>query len=141
MERPAGYNYILALCVTGLVFSAIVCCSFIIIEGWPYLLLFLLNGGYFLLTIVRMGSGGSFRLALLMPLAALPLWGAVVYALSTVIDFVAHGMEGSHSDSPGEFAGYVFIASLLMLPFWLGFHIPYWIILRRPAIRQTLQNR
>jgi len=141
MERPAGYHYILALCVTGLVFSAIVCCSFIIIEGWSYLLLFLLDGGYFLLTIMRMGSGRSYRLALLMPITALPLWGAVIYLLSTIIDYFAHGLEGTHSDSSGELMHYLLIAGGLVLPFWLIFHVPYWLILRRPAVRQALQNR
>ncbi|MHB9109991.1 MAG: hypothetical protein ACYDCO_23305 [Armatimonadota bacterium] len=141
MGRPAGYHYIVALCVTGLVFSAIVCCAFIIIEGWPYLLLFLLDGLYFLLAIMLMGSGRGYRLALLMPLAAFPLWGALIYVLSIIIDFFAHGLEGTHSDSLGELMLYLLIAGVLVLPFWLIFHVPYWRILKRPAIKQALQNR
>jgi|GEM_PF-2282936 len=145
MQRPAGYWYIFVLCVIGLVISInIVSFDITFMFNIDHRLrmelpLFMLDGGYFLLTLLRMNKGKGYWLAFAAPFAALPIWGILVAVLAGIKDLLAHGLEGSHTTPPAEYAGYIISTSLVVLPFWLIFHIPYWLIMLRTDVRQALQ--
>lgn len=76
-------------------------------------------------------SPRSMAWSVVMPFAVLPLWITPGWIIAEIVDFAAHGFEGTHTDTPGELLFYAVVAGLILLPFWLVISILYWRALRR----------
>lgn len=77
----------------------------------------------------------AYRLAFLAPLMTIPLWTIPGSVMMPFIDLVAHGMEGTHTTTPGDFTSYWVKICIVLLPFWLIAHVIYWRQLNRSEVK------